>query len=109
MTEHVTQSSTGSRGTSTAQLADSDHLTDTERYRLLASGRRRTALSVLAHRTTPVALEELAVAVASREADVDATDPDAVARVRVSLHHNHLPRMDDLDVVDYDPASNLVE
>lgn len=105
MTDHVTQTSTGSRGT---KLANSEHLADGDRYELLASARRRTTLDVLAGRSAPVDLAELARTVAARETGVDATDADAVERVAVSLHHNHLPKMDDWDVVDYDPVANRV-
>lgn len=110
MTDHVTQSSTGSRGTGAgaARLVDSEHLTDTERHRLLASERRRTILDVLAGRATPVDLADLARTVAAREADTDEDDPKDVERVTVSLHHNHLPKMDDLDVLHYDVESNRV-
>lgn len=108
MTDHVTQTSTGSRRTRTTELVDSEHLADGDRHELLASKRRRTTLDVLAGRSAPVDLAELARTVAARECDVDATDADAVERVAVSLHHNHLPKMDDWDVLDYDPVANRV-
>ncbi|WP_135365431.1 DUF7344 domain-containing protein [Halosimplex halophilum] len=77
-----------------------------ERYDLLAAERRRTVLAVLTERGAPIALDDLAAAVAAREGG----DPHAATdRFAVSLHHVHLPRMDDLDVVDYNPATNRVE
>lgn len=110
MTDHMTQTSTGRRGTgaNSVGLIDSEHLTDTERHDVLASERRRTVLDVLAGRATQVDLEDLAATVAARESGVDEDDPRAVERVAVSLHHNHLPRMAELDVLDYDAASNRV-
>lgn len=86
----------------TADLSESD------RYRLLASARRRATLEVVANRPTPVELDDLARAVATREDDA-ATTEEAVRRVAVALHHNHLPRMADMGVVDYDPERQRVE
>ncbi|WP_415378963.1 hypothetical protein [Halosimplex sp. TS25] len=84
-------------------------LTAEARYDLLADGRRRLALAELAERAAPVALGDLAEAVAAREED-DASPPvGAVERVAVSLHHVHLPRVEDHGVIDYDPAANRVE
>lgn len=110
MTDYVTQSSTETpeRGVDGAGLADTEHLTDTERHGLLASERRRVALSVLAGRSTPVDLSELAATVAARETDTDADDARAVERVAVALHHAHLPKLDDFGVVDYDPEARRV-
>jgi hypothetical protein len=93
----------------TSQTTDDDRtvidLTEEERYDLLAAERRRAVLAVLAERGAPTTLDELAAAVATREdGETGATD-----RLAVSLHHVHLPRMDDLGVLDYDPADNRVE
>ncbi|ELZ27482.1 hypothetical protein C475_06170 [Halosimplex carlsbadense 2-9-1] len=78
-----------------------------ERHELLAAQRRRVALAVLAERAAPTELDDLARAVAAREGE----DPpaEAVERLAVSLHHVHLPRMDELGVVDYDPSANRVD
>lgn len=82
-------------------------LTETEQYRLLTEEQRRLALEVLADRDGgPIELADLAAAIAERERG--AADEAAVERVAVTLHHNHLPRMDALGVLDYDPASRLV-
>lgn len=86
-----------------------DDLTGSDRYRLLAADRRRTVLEVLGERTTPVDLQDLARAVAARENGGKRADQGAVQRVALALHHDHLPRMSDLGVVDYDPRTNRVE
>lgn len=83
-----------------------NQLSESERHRLLSSGRRRVVLDVLSERDTPIRLEELATAVASRT-DGAATD-QAVERTTIELHHCHLPKMADLGVVAYDPASRLI-
>lgn len=84
-------------------------LTVAERCELLAAERRRLALDVIADRTGPLELADLAAAVARREDGLDAADADDRRRVRTSLHHRHLPMMDDLGLVEYDPDANLVE
>jgi|GEM_PF-1316295 len=77
-----------------------------ERYELLAAERRRTVLTALAEEGAPIGLEELTAAVAARESGE--TPEEALDQLAVSLHHVHLPRMDDLGVLDYDPGANHV-
>jgi hypothetical protein len=89
-------------------LADTVPLTDSERHRLLSSARRRHTLDALATLTLPVALEDLAAAVAAREADQPAGAGEPAERVAVSLHHVHLPLLDDRGVLDYDRATTRV-
>ena len=105
MIDNMSQTSeetTGERGENTGPGGS-------DRHRLLASERRRLALAVLAERTPPVELDDLAVAVARLESDVDEPSEGTVARVSITLHHCHLPMLADRGVIDYDPASNRVE
>ena len=90
------------------ELAETASLTDVDRHRLLASERRRHTLDVLETESGPVELYELAQAVAGRER-VTTSPKAAIERIALSLHHNHLPKLDDFGVVDYDPKRNLVE
>lgn len=83
------------------------HLPESERHRVLASERRRLILDVLAERSTPVDLADLAAAVATRESDGE-TDGD-VDRVALTLHHVHLPKMAAHGVVGYDPDAGRIE
>ena len=80
----------GRRRGQAVPLSTDDHL------RLLASERRRALLDVLTDEHVPVDVADLAAAVADR---AGACDVDAVA---LTLHHTHLPLLDDLDVVEYD-------
>ncbi|WP_435062667.1 DUF7344 domain-containing protein [Halobaculum sp. EA56] len=86
----------------TAELHESD------RHHLLESDRRRLVLAILGERTQPVELDTLAAAVAAAEEGVDRADGDAHDRVTVSLHHVHLPKLDDYGVIRYDRESNTV-
>jgi len=95
----MSQSTTGH----TDERGGMDGLTDSERHRLLANDRRRLTLEVLSGRTTALELEELAAAVAARAESLDGGE-DAIARAKVALHHQHLPLMADLGVLNYDPT-----
>jgi hypothetical protein len=46
--------------------------------------------------------------VAIREDGSDAADADVVERVQVALHHVHLPKMDELGILDYDQESHRI-
>lgn len=81
---------------------------ESDRHRLLAAERRRAVLDVLSNRPTPVALEDLVAAIVAREDDPTVPDGELEKRVAISLHHNHLPLMTDLGVIDYDPATTEV-
>jgi len=83
-------------------------LSESERYRLLASERRRAVLDVLSGRCCPMDLEDLAREVADREGNAIA-DEDPVAEVVTSLHHCHLAKLADHGVVDYDHDTGRVE
>jgi len=85
------------------------NLTRSDRYSLLSDGRRRLALSLLAERGGSMGLEPLATMVAAREADDTVPAEALIERVEVSLHHAHLPKLADHDVIDYDAETRRVE
>ncbi|WP_227131703.1 DUF7344 domain-containing protein [Halorubellus salinus] len=93
-TEHTTDQSSG-------PVFD-----ESTRHQVLAEERRRTACDVLAEREHDVQLGDLADAVAGREASDHA--PASTEAVRVTLHHVHLPLLDDVGAVDYDPSTTRV-
>lgn len=78
--------------------------------RLLSDPRRRSVVAVLSDRDPPIALPELATAVASRETESESNDHSAetLEAVSTELHHDHLPRLDDVDIIDYDPEASAV-
>lgn len=84
-----------------------DHSADI--HRLLAHPMRRSLLSVLSNAQS-VALdtltEELVKAdqVPSNETALDGGRDD----IQIMLHHAHLPLMDDVGVLEYDPETNVV-
>lgn len=83
-------------------------ITEAERHWILSSERRRTLLEILGGRSAPVGLEVLAEAIGEEELGVDALEPETIERIAITLHHNHLPKLDDAGVVEYDTTSNHV-
>lgn len=72
-------------------------------YDVLADRRRRYVVESLGECQTPMALTDLADEVAKREraaplAEISAEERE---RVSISLHHVHLPKLVDCDVVEY--------
>lgn len=72
-------------------------------FDILSSPVRRTIIAVL-HQTDTIERRRLTATLATLETDV--VDDDAVTeasrRMRVSLHHNHLPRLAEGDLITYD-------
>jgi len=105
----MTHSQTHARTEESGTTEGGTTLTATERHRLLAAERRRLVLTVLSNCTTPVELEALALRLTRQEANIEASDAVDVEQVMHSLHHKHLPMMDDLDVLSYDNETSQVE
>lgn len=83
-------------------------LTDDDIYDVLRSERRRLALRALDERSPLIDLGNVAEEIAAREVDTDHLDEETVTRVEISLHHIHLPKMDELGVLEYDRDSQQV-
>ncbi|MCU4801640.1 hypothetical protein OB920_14775 [Halobacteria archaeon HArc-gm2] len=81
-----------------------------ELFDVLTTERRRRVLSIMGGYDSPVPVERLAQDVAAQEADVAAmTVPESTVRdVHVSLHHRHLPKLDDAGLLDYDHDDRTV-
>ncbi|MGQ4557177.1 DUF7344 domain-containing protein [Halobellus sp. GM3] len=88
----------------TSKRGGTVNLTESQRHQLLASDRRRLAIEILTERIAPVDLDALAAAISAREERDEAVD-----RVAISLHHAHLPKMDDAGVLDYNAESHRIE
>lgn len=87
------------------RLAD---LTEDEQYGLLRADRRRLVLTILTEQSTPIELADLAAEIAAQEESSDATSEETLNRIQVTLHHTHLPKMDDLGVIDYNANSRRI-
>lgn len=84
-------------------------LSTSEQHRLLAAEQRRLVLEILEDESLPFGLKGLATEVAAREAENDTANEETVRRVLISLHHTHLPALDDAGILTYDPESHRIE
>lgn len=106
--------------TGTVEPAADADLSETEVRQLFADGwddadavsrqeRRRAALALLRKTEGEVSLDDLAAEVAAHESEDDiAPSASDVDDVGVALHHRHLPRFEEADLVEYDPAAGTV-
>lgn len=82
---------------------------DTETtFDILSSPVRRNVIAIL-HDSAPITRPELTAKLADAMGDAGATarSPRKTSRrqLRISLHHNHLPRLADAGVIEYDGDS----
>lgn len=70
-------------------------------------GRRGAVLTILESRNAPQRRDDLAREVAAREADGEPST-EVVEEVQVTLHHVHLPKLDDAGLIDYDADEGMV-
>ena len=89
-------------GSSTA----TDDFSPTAMFELLASDHRRYALHYLSQKVGAVSVCDLAEQIAICEAD---PTYDRYERILTGLHHIHLPKLADANVVRYDVEQETVE
>ncbi|QLD87845.1 hypothetical protein HWV07_01840 [Natronomonas salina] len=78
-------------------------------YEALADEDRRTVLSALCESGTALSLSELAIELAQAEpGPTEIGGGDAVERHEIELYHRHLPKLDDIGLVDFDQDRRLV-
>lgn len=81
---------------------------ETDIHDVLRNDRRRMVLEALGDADAPVSARELSEAIAARESGCDPAPRDVRRSVYISLQQTHLPKLDDLNVVDYDDATREV-
>lgn len=86
-------------------------LSRSEAFDVLSNQRRRFVLHILKQRESSVYLREIAEQVAAWESgkQVEAVTAAERNRVQTALLQFHVPRMEDVGVVEYDPARKRVE
>jgi len=89
----------------------SETLTTDEVFELLSDADRRCALAALRRADGAASLRELASATAALAEDCDreAVTDDRRERTATALHHRHLPRLVEAEIVDYDPEAGRIE
>lgn len=92
---------------SLGELPNALELSPSEWHQLLADEQRRLTIAFLIDRPNSIGLEELATEIATSEIG---SNPDSavVDRVAMSLHHVHLPKLDQGGVLDYDPDTHQI-
>ena len=77
-----------------------------ELFDALRDPRRRRTIAILAEREDPMAVSDLAAALAERE--LDGARAPSVDDVQVALRHFHLPKLAETGIVEYDPYESSV-
>jgi DNA-binding transcriptional ArsR family regulator len=77
-------------------------------YGALADERRRRILYVLSQKSRSMSVESLASKVADQESSGQAAE-EAEERVHISLCHQHLPKLNEADLISYDRDAGTVE
>ncbi|SEW15665.1 DUF7344 domain-containing protein [Halobacterium jilantaiense] len=90
------------RGEQVASIGEADI------HDVLRNDRRRMVLEQLGESDTSVTARELSETIAARESGSDPPPRDVRRSVYISLQQTHLPKLDDLDVIDYDEADREV-
>jgi hypothetical protein len=90
--------------------ADAEPLTPDGVFELLSNHRRRMVLYYLRTRGEPVGIQDLATEIASMENDVPAEELTSQQRKRVyvSLYQTHLPKMAEMNTIEYDKDAGEV-
>ena len=85
-------------------------LTKSEAFKILRNARRRAVLSYLNATGGAVELKELTRYVAANEYEVPADELSSTEYKRVynALYQCHLPKMDELDLIEFDQETNVV-
>ncbi|WP_435179723.1 DUF7344 domain-containing protein [Halorussus sp. AFM4] len=86
-----------------------DELDPSEIHNVLRNDRRRHVIRHLRDAEEPISVDALAEHIASVETDESPPPRDVRKSVYVSLHQTHLPKLDELGIVDYDQREQLLE
>lgn len=91
--------------------ADGGELSTDAIFETLSSQRRRYTLHYLKQRDEAVTVRDLSIQVAAWENGIDrsAVTPKERKRVYTALHQTHLPKMQKLEVIEYDRDRGTVE
>jgi hypothetical protein len=94
-----------------SDATDGGGLTKNEIFTILKNPRRRETLEYLERNDGEADLSDLAESLAARENDieVEALSSTQRKRVYISLYQVHLPKMDDLGVLEFDKHRGTIE
>ncbi len=95
-------------GATSTPSSEADVLGEERLFDLLGNERRRSCLQCLAAVDGTMTVQDLASQVAVRVSDEGNSPAEIRDSVYISLCQNHLPKLDDAGVVDYDDADKTV-
>lgn len=83
---------------------------DDQVLHVLANEQRRNVLTALETTRTPIALADLAIELARRKTGDYDSDLmfETAKQIRVRLHHCHLPKLEEIGLIDYTIEKKLV-
>jgi len=90
------------------QATTDDTLETGQIHDILRNDRRRLAIKCLRERGDSMSVRDLSEQVAARETGESPAPRDKRRSVYVSLHQTHLPKLDDLGIVEYDTDAKEV-
>jgi predicted transcriptional regulator len=93
---------------STATAAPDDSLERTDIHDILRNNRRRRVIESLREHDEPLSVRDLSELLATAETGEDPAPRNVRQSVYVSLHQTHLPKLEELGVVDYDGDTKVV-
>ena len=85
-----------------------EELDEREIHEMLGNDRRRLALEALREGGGEESVRTLSEQIAAHETGEDPPPKNKRQSVYVSLHQTHLPKLDELDIVEYDPEERDV-
>ncbi|MFA9501151.1 hypothetical protein ACERIM_00035 [Natrinema sp. H-ect1] len=82
-----------------------------ELLKLISHQRRRAILDLLFTHDRPLTITDLRNEVVEKEQDAEITEipSERVKQVQISLHHVHIPKLEEKGVVNYDSNRKIVE
>lgn len=95
---------------STVESSTAQPLNREDAFEVLSNARRRHVIHYLLQQDDQVTLRDLSNQIAAWENDVETVDVSSKQRKRVytALHQSHLPKLDDMGVVQYDTDRGTV-
>jgi len=99
------------KGTQAQGVESPTEISDDDCFDLLSNHRRRYTLHYIQGNGEHATIGELSEQIAAweNEVDVERVSADQRKRVYTSLQQVHLPRMDEMDVIEYDDREGVVE
>lgn len=80
-------------------------------FQLLSNHRRRIVLADLLAHESKLTVNDLTEEIVVQEQDAPVTEvpSEVLTRTRIALHHNHIPKLDETPLIEYDRERNIVE